>query len=78
MGSDGTPEASSVTSAAHQAFEALFAETLLRLESRVARTAMWAGGIAFVVSIVGILWGSFLPHAIPLGRLSLLPPPSAT
>lgn len=71
MGRPTRAEAPTVTPTDRRAFDALFAETILHLESRVARTAMWAGGIACGVTTVGILSGSRLPHAIPLVALGI-------
>jgi adenylate cyclase len=49
-----------------QSFDTLFDETLLRLESSVARIVMLGAGFVFFLALLGLATGSSMPRAIPL------------
>lgn len=53
-----------------QSFDTLFGETLLRLESSIARIVLVGAGFVFSLAVLGLAMGSSMPRAIPLVPLA--------
>jgi adenylate cyclase len=51
-------------------FDALFAETGLRLETSVTRIVMWGAAFVLLLALLGMAMGSTMPRAIPLVALA--------
>jgi adenylate cyclase len=64
------PRVTTASEQVHHGFDALFAETGVRLETSVTRIVMWGAAFVFLLALLGIATGSAMPRLIPFVALS--------